>query len=103
MRILRLLTRLLGWLLTPLVAWAASFLGAWIGALVASVIGGPTAGIWIVILSGAAAAVTAVLFWMRLLRRSPELRGVLDVTEQGAPRALDHAPEEAGGGDQENP
>lgn len=100
MRLLRLFTRLLGWLLTPLVAWAASFVGAWIGALIATVIGGPTAGIWIVMMAGAAAAVGAILVWMRLLRTVPELREVLDVTERGAPRALDPeaaaTPEETG-------
>lgn len=36
---------------------------------------------------GATGAITATLLWMRLLRRSPELREALQVTEEGIPVA----------------
>jgi hypothetical protein len=86
-RIVRALFRFFGWLLTPLVAWAASFVGAWAGASVGRLIPGSSVALGFAVLTGAAGAIAGTLFWMRLLRRSPELREVLAVTEQGVPVA----------------
>lgn len=87
MRILRFLLRFLGWLLTPLVAWAASFFGAWVFAGFAGLVNDSSLGLVIALGGGAIGAVTATILWMRLLRRSPELREVLQVTEEGVPVA----------------
>lgn len=88
MRIVRALFRFFGWLLTPLVAWAASFVGAWAGASVGRLIPGSSAALIVAALAGAAGAIAGTLFWMRFLRRSPELREVLAVTEEGVPVAV---------------
>jgi hypothetical protein len=97
-RVLRFLARLVGWLLTPLVALAASFFGAWLGLLVTTPIGGSTLAVGVAVLLGAAAAIGTTIFWMRILRRSPELQEALAVTEEGVPvaaveavKVLDHA------------
>ena len=86
-RIVRFFLRLVGWLLTPLVAWAASFLGAWLGSLAAPAIGRPTMGLFFSVAAGAVFAIGGTLIWMRTLRKSPELREVLAVTEEGIPVA----------------
>jgi ABC-type enterochelin transport system permease subunit len=84
-RIVRFLLRLVGWLLTPLVAWAASFCGAWLGALFVPLADRPTTGLILAIALGAVFAVTGTVLWMRILRKSPELREVLAVTAEGIP------------------
>jgi len=83
--ILHLLARLVGWLLTPLVAWAASFLGAWLGAEAAGGLEGSTGGLWATLIGGAVFAIGATVAWVWLLRRSPQLREQLGVTEEGVP------------------
>lgn len=87
MRALRFLLRFVGWLLTPLVAWAASLCGAWIGAQAAGLVDGATPAAALTISGGVGFAVAGVLVWLRILRRSPELREVLAVTSEGVPVA----------------
>ena len=94
MRWLRLVLRVLGWLLTPLVAWAACFSGAAIGALVASGLERPTAGLIVTATFGAVTGFAVLLFWMRLLRRSPRLRHSLHVTVEGIPDTAELLTEE---------
>lgn len=95
MRLLRFLLRFVGWLLTPLVAWAASFFGAWVGAQAARLTDDSTVGLVLSLTGGAGFAVAGTLLWMRTLRRSPELREVLAVTEEGIPTvAIEETPEE---------
>jgi hypothetical protein len=90
-RLLRFLLRFVGWLLTPLVAWAASFFGAWLGAQAARLTDDSTIALTLSLTGGAGFAVAGTLLWMRTLRRSPELREVLAVTEEGIPvAALEH-------------
>jgi uncharacterized membrane protein YeaQ/YmgE (transglycosylase-associated protein family) len=84
-RLLRFLLRLVGWLLTPLVAWAASLFGAWLGALAAALVASATAAIVLTVIGGAIGAVLGTMLWMRMLRRSPELRHALHVTAEGIP------------------
>lgn len=85
--ILKSLIRIVGWLLTPLVAWAASFFGAWLMALSSPTFNDSSIGLLLSFAGGATGAITATLLWMRLLRRSPELREALQVTEEGIPVA----------------
>lgn len=87
MRILRGLLRLIGWLLTPLLAWAASFLGAWLGALSASGTANGDLALGLTIGGAALFGIGGTLLWLRLLRRSPELREALAVTSEGIPVA----------------
>lgn len=88
MRFLHFLARLVGWLLTPLIAWAASFFGAWAGAAAAAAsVEGANLSLGVTIMGGAAAGVGATMLWMRLLRRSPQLREALAVTAEGIPVA----------------
>jgi uncharacterized membrane protein YeaQ/YmgE (transglycosylase-associated protein family) len=84
-RLLRFLLRLVGWLLTPLVAWAASLFGAWLGALAGAVVTNATAALVFTVVGGAIGALLGTMLWMRLLRRSPELRHALHVTAEGIP------------------
>jgi hypothetical protein len=86
-RFLRFLLRFVGWLLTPLVAWAASFFGAWLMSLAARSVVDSSMGLILALAGGATGAIAATLLWIRLLRRSPELREVLQVTEEGLPVA----------------
>ena len=89
MTALRSLARLFGWLLTPFVAWAASFLGASVAAGLAAALPNPRTGL---VLTGVAALVAgfaAIWGWLRLLRRSPELRETLQVTAEGTPVAAE--------------
>ena len=85
MRWLRLLVRIFGWLLTPFLAWAASFFGAVGGALVAIRMEDPVEGLMVTALCGALTGFAGLIAWLGFLRRSPEVRGVLAVTEDGTP------------------
>ena len=85
MRWLRLLFRIFGWLLTPFLAWAASFFGAVGGALIAMRVADPVDGLAVTALCGALAGFAVLILWLRYLRRSPEVREVLAVTEDGTP------------------
>ncbi|HEU4648616.1 MAG TPA: hypothetical protein VFS33_06115 [Gemmatimonadales bacterium] len=85
MRWLRLGVRVFGWLLTPLLAWAACFLGAVGGALLAMHIREPRTGLAVTVFIGAAAGVAVILLWLRLLRRSPQVRDALAVQSDGTP------------------
>jgi hypothetical protein len=86
-RVLRFVARLVGWLLTPLIAWAASFCGAWAGATAAAATPGANLSLGLTIMGGAAVGIGVTMLWMRLLRRSPELREALAVTVEGIPVA----------------
>jgi len=84
-KFLRVLARILGWLLTPLVALAASFLGATGAAALLADDADPRRAL---ILSLAGAAIFAVVvswLWLRLLRRSPQVREALSLDEEGLP------------------
>ncbi len=84
-RAARLVLRLAGWLLTPLVIILTGALGAAIGLVVATRV--PVElGLILAVVLGFAAATIGLLFWIRLLRRSPELQEVLAVTPEGVPR-----------------
>jgi hypothetical protein len=85
MRWLRLLFRIFGWLLTPFLAWAASFFGAVGGALVAMRMEDPVDGLAVTALCGALTGFAALIGWLEYLRRSPEVREALAVTEDGTP------------------
>jgi hypothetical protein len=85
MRWIRLLFRIFGWLLTPFLAWAASFFGAVAGALLAMRLEDPVEGLAVTALFGAFAGFAALIGWLEYLRRSPEVREALAVTEDGTP------------------
>ena len=85
MRWIRLLFRIFGWLLTPFLAWAASFFGAVGGALLAMRMEDPVEGLALMALFGALTGFAALIAWLGYLRRSPEVREVLAVTEDGTP------------------
>jgi hypothetical protein len=89
MRWIRLLFRIFGWLLTPFLAWAASFFGAVAGALLAMRLEDPVEGLGVTALFGALTGFTALIVWLEYLRRSPEVREVLAVTEDGTPDTAD--------------
>ena len=89
MRWLRLLFRIFGWLLTPFLAWAASFFGAVGGALIAMRIADPMRGLAVTALCGALTGFAVLIAWLHYLRRSPEVREVLAVTEDGTPDTID--------------
>jgi hypothetical protein len=91
MRWLRLVFRVFGWLLTPFLAWAASFFGAVGGALIAMRVDDPVDGLAVTALCGAATGFTAIILWLHYLRRSPEVREVLAVTEDGTPDTVEMA------------
>jgi hypothetical protein len=101
MRWLRLIFRIFGWLLTPFLAWAASFFGAVGGALIAMRMGDPVDGLAVTALCGAATGFAAIILWLRYLRRSPEVREVLAVTEDGTPDTVEMAIPGLGRSDQE--
>ena len=96
MKILRFVARLAGWLLTPLVAWAASFFGAWLGALLAGGVTDSGRGLLTMLGVGALFAIGATVAWMWFLRRSPELRESLGLTEEGVPLAAVDLADKAG-------
>jgi hypothetical protein len=81
----RLLLRLAGWLLTPLVIVLAAAIGAGAGLVVAPRFP-VTVALVVTAALGFAAGTVGLLFWIRLLRRSPELQEVLAVTPEGVPR-----------------
>ena len=85
MRWIRLLFRIFGWLLTPFLAWAASFFGAVGGALVAMRMDDPVEGLALTALFGALTGFATLIAWLGYLRRSPEVREALAVTEDGTP------------------
>ena len=85
MRWIRLFFRIFGWLLTPFLAWAASFFGAVAGALLAIKLDDPVKGLVVTALCGGIAGFAALIAWLHYLRRSPEVREVLAVTEDGTP------------------
>lgn len=89
MAAVRTFARVTGWLLTPFVAWAASFLGASVVAGLAAAIPSPRTGLYLTAVGAIAAAVVAIWAWLGLLRRSPELRESLQVTEEGTPVAVE--------------
>jgi hypothetical protein len=91
MRWLRLLFRVFGWLLTPFLAWAASFFGAVGGALIAMRVADPVDGLAVTALCGAATGFATIILWLQYLRRSPEVREVLAVTEDGTPDTVEMA------------
>jgi hypothetical protein len=51
-------------------------------------------GLRVTILMGALAAIGATIGWMRLLRRSPQLREALALSEEGVPTVTTHEHEE---------
>ncbi|HEV2084378.1 MAG TPA: hypothetical protein VGR09_04800 [Gemmatimonadales bacterium] len=91
MRWLRLFVRIFGWLLTPFLAWAASFFGAVAGALLAMKLDDPVRGLAVTAVCGGIAGFAALIAWLHYLRRSPEIREVLAVTEDGTPDTTDLA------------
>jgi len=85
MAVLRFLLRFLGWLLTPLVAWAASFIGAWLMSILVAGMKDPNDALVLTLGGGAVAAVSITFLWIRLLRKSPKIQEVLQVTAEGVP------------------
>lgn len=80
----RLVFRVAGWLLTPLVLITFASIGAAIGLVVASRLS-PAASLIATVIMALAAAVVGLVLWVRLLRRSPELRHAFAVTAEGIP------------------
>jgi hypothetical protein len=95
MRWVRLLFRIFGWLLTPFLAWAASFFGAVIGALLAMRLDNPVRGLVLTAICGGIAGFAALIAWLHLLRRSPEIQEVLAVTPDGTPDTTEFEIQEA--------
>jgi hypothetical protein len=93
MRWLRLVFRVFGWLLTPFLAWAASFFGAVAGALLAMKLDDPVRGLAVTAVCGGLAGFACLIAWLHYLRRSPEVREVLAVTEDGTPDTTELAVE----------
>src|SRR3954451_18015805 len=91
MRWLRLFFRIFGWLLAPFLAWAASFFGAVAGALLALKLDDPVRGLAVTAVCGGIAGFAALLGWLHYLRRSPEIREGLAVTEDGTPHPTEFA------------
>ena len=83
--------RIFGWLLTPFLAWAASFFGAVVGALLAMKLDDPVRGLAVTAICGGIAGFAALIGWLHYLRRSPEIREVLGVTEDATPDTTDFA------------
>ena len=89
MRWVRLVFRIFGWLLTPFLAWAASFFGAVAGALIAMRLEDPFRGLAVTAICGAVTGFAGLVVWLEYLRRSPEVREVLAVTEDGTPDTIE--------------
>jgi hypothetical protein len=89
MRWVRLIFRIFGWLLTPFLAWAASFFGAVAGALIAMRLEDPFRGIAVTAICGAVTGFAGLVLWLEYLRRSPEVREALAVTEDGTPDTIE--------------
>ncbi len=83
-RIVRRVLRLAGWLMTPMVILAAAGAGAFLLALAAPKFS-ITVGLGLIGAAGLLGAIAGLLFWMKILRRSPELRQALAVTSDGVP------------------
>jgi hypothetical protein len=94
MRWVRLIFRIFGWLLTPFLAWAASFFGAVAGALIAMRLEDPFRGIAVTAICGAVTGFAGLVLWLEYLRRSPEVREALAVTEDGTPDTTEVLPPE---------
>jgi hypothetical protein len=94
MRWVRLIFRVFGWLLTPFLAWAASFFGAVAGALIAMRLEDPFRGLAVTALCGAVTGFAGLVLWLEYLRRSPEVREALAVTEDGTPDTTEVLPPE---------
>ena len=90
-----MLFRIFGWLLTPFLAWAASFFGAVAGALLALKLDDPVRGLAVTAVCGGMAGFACLIAWLHFLRRSPEIREVLAVTEDGTPDTTELAIEPA--------
>jgi hypothetical protein len=103
MRWLRLIFRIFGWLLTPFLAWAASFFGAVGGALIAMRIDDPVRGLAVTALCGAITGFAVLLLWLSFLRRSPEVREALAVTEDGTPDTTEMLPADVAAGPAQHP
>ncbi len=80
----RLLVRAAGWLLTPIATIVAAALGALVGASLSARLS-PVGGLAVSSVGGLIGATVGLTLWLRLLRRSPELRDVLAVTTEGVP------------------
>jgi zinc transporter ZupT len=85
-RAARLLLRAAGWLLTPLVLVCAAAVGATIGLLLAPRFS-PNTALALTVALALIAVVAGLVLWVRLLRRSPELRQTFAVTEAGLPQS----------------
>jgi hypothetical protein len=94
MRWVRLIFRIFGWLLTPFLAWAASFFGAVAGALIAMRLDDPFRGLAVTAICGAVTGFAGLVLWLEYLRRSPEVREALAVTEDGTPDTTEVLPPE---------
>jgi hypothetical protein len=84
-KVLRVLARIFGWLLTPLVALAASFLGATGSAALLADDADPRRALILSLAGAAIFAVVVAWLWLRLLRRSPQVREALSLDEEGLP------------------
>lgn len=82
----RLLFRIAGWLLTPLVLVVAAALGATIGLLIAPRFS-PNTGLALTAASSLICTILGLVFWVKLLQHSPELRHTFAVTEAGLPES----------------
>lgn len=85
MKVLRVLARIFGWLLTPIVALAASFLGATGAAALLADDADPRRALILSLAGAAIFAVVVAWLWLRLLRRSPQVREALSLDEEGLP------------------
>lgn len=85
MTLLRVLARILGWLLTPLVALAASFLGATVSAVLFGGDENPRRALILCLAGAATTGVVVSWLWLRVLRRSPQVREALALDEEGLP------------------
>lgn len=92
MRWLRVLLRVFGWLLTPFLAWAASFFGAVAGALLAMKVREPRMGVLLTAVVGGVVSFVAIHFWLRVLRRSRQVREALAVGSDGTPDIMSQEP-----------
>ena len=65
--------------------------GAVGGALIAMKLGDPVRGLMVTAVCGGLAGFTCLIAWLHYLRRSPEIREVLAVTEDGTPDTTEFA------------
>ncbi|MCU0622170.1 MAG: hypothetical protein MUC69_11785 [Gemmatimonadales bacterium] len=85
MALFRVLARIFGWLLTPLVALAASFLGATASAALFADDDNPRRALILSLAGAAMSAVVVSWLWLRVLRRSPQVRQALALDDEGLP------------------